>query len=121
MLRQILSLEQETDDPQILRSSDAMNLIQFSLQPAGVCDNLQAENASLKSSFSKTVLETMKLLLQGSMIRKQSSHGESHTETNSEISDIQRLMGYIDELYGSGKVLVGGFFPLLIAQKGPMV
>ena len=121
MLRQMLSLDIGTDGPPNCPSGDTMNLIHFDLVGAGICNNLHAENASLNTNFSRTLLETMKLLLQGSLIRRQSQNVENDIDQGYEVSDVQKLISGIDEVYDSGKLLVGGLFPLLIAQRSPMI
>ena len=122
MLRQVLSSNSEADVPQLYNSGDVMTITNFNLLPGGVSRESLSQDASLNERFSETVLESMKLLLNASLIRKKSQApqdpraGEGGADYREQI-EIQRLMDIIDEARRSDKIKMGGVFPQLIAQK----
>ena len=76
----------------------------------------------LNIRFSEIVLESMKLLLNASLVRKKSeassdvSGGASRTGED-QFVETQRLLDFIGKTQESKSVLMGGVFPQLIAQK----
>ena len=84
--------------------------------PGGICKNSALEDTALNASFSDTLLETMKLLLKGASLRGQSIDQQEIGDRDDN-SEIQKLMDNINDIRVGGKVIMGGFFPLLIAQR----
>ena len=99
-----------------------MTIINFNLLPGGVSRESLSQDASLNERFSDIVLESVKLLLKASLVRKNSQApqdpraGEGGTGQSEQIK-IQMLMDTIDEARNSNGIKMGGVFPQLIAQK----
>ena len=93
-----------------------MNIVNFGLIPGGASKALSSIETALITSFSVTILETMHLLLKGALIRKQSEGLTGYVHQN-KMAELQRLMGHVDTIRGSEQAIIGGLFPLLIAQK----
>ena len=118
MLRQILSPNSGADVSQFYNSSDVMTVTNFNLFPGGVSRESLSQDASLNERFSETVLESMKLLLNASLVRKKSQARAGEVGADqSEQTETQRLMDIIDEARKSDGIKMGGVFPQLIAQK----
>ena len=99
-----------------------MTIINFNLLPGGISNSSPFQDASLSERFSEIVLESMKLLLAASLIRKKSQAPEEPRDTEggtdqSDLTEIQRLMDFIDKARMSDKIKMGGVFPQMIAQK----
>lgn len=99
-----------------------MTILNFNLLPGGISRETQSEDTSLNDRFSEIVLESIKLLLNASLIRKQSQTPEEPRlgdvgTGNNNLTDTQRLMDFIDEVRMSDRLKMGGFFPQIIAQK----
>lgn len=124
MLRQLLSPRQ--DISQASAREYVMAIINFNLLPGGISRELRSEDTCLNTRFSDILLESMKLLLTASMIRKKSQAakerqlGEGGSD-QSELADTQRLMDLIDEIRKSDGTKMGGIFPQLIAQKSTLL
>lgn len=122
MLRQLLSLNPEANISRAYLSEDLMTILNFGLLPGGFSRDSRSEDPVLNKRFSEIVLESVKLLLHACLLRKQSqaigepSSGDSGTG-QSELTEIQRLMDFIDEARKSDGIKMGGVFPHLIAQK----
>lgn len=97
-----------------------MTLTNFNLLPGGICRGLASDQCSVNESFSETMLESLKLVLHGSLIRKKCQTkmvvGDDGQGQN-ELIARQRLMDYLDEVRESGTVIIGGYFPQVVAQK----
>ena len=122
MLRQLLSLNPEANVSRAYPSEDLMTILNFGLLPGGFSRDSRSEESDLNQRFSDIVLESVKLLLHASLLRKQSQAiGEPSSEDSgtgqSELTEIERLMNFIDEARKSNGVKMGGVFPQLIAQK----
>lgn len=122
MLREILSSNSGADVSQIYNSGDVMTIINFNLLAGGVSRESLSQDASLNERFSEIVLESVKLLLKASLVRKKSHapqdpQAEEAGTGHGEQTKIQRLMDTIDEARKSDGIKMGGFFPQLIAQK----
>ena len=115
MLRQLLTLSQTPSLQHGLPSKDPMTILNFNLVPGGISrsSSPSPEDAKWNEAFSKTLLEALKLLLDGSLIRKK----DVPTTQESEVVEIKRLMGVVDEAHASGKIEMGGVFPQVVARK----
>lgn len=112
MLRALLNLDTKKDFAQLSPSEDAMSIVNFSLVPGGLSRVSQSNDDAVNEKFSEIVLETVQLLLKSSLLRTASQeHGDGSTDS------LQRLMDLIDENRESGRIKMGGRFPLLIAQR----
>ena len=99
-----------------------MTIINFNLLPGGTSRESRSEDASLNERFSHIMLESVELFLKGSLIRKKSHAseelrvGEGGTG-QSELTEIERLMDFMEEARKSDRIKMGGLFPQVIAQK----
>ncbi len=71
MLRQLLSLNLEADTS-AYPSREALTITNFNLLSGGISRESQSQDRTLNQRFSATVLESMKLVLDSSLIRKMS-------------------------------------------------
>lgn len=120
MLRQFLS---DSIGAEVVREGlggDGMMIKSFNLLCGGVARAPASQEPSVDERFSEILLESMKLLLDASLKRKQ-QHEERAPEIKysdgDQLTTIHRLIEYLDELRKSGKVKMGGYFPQVIAQK----
>lgn len=121
MLRQLLSFGPEADispDP----PREELEITNFNLLPGGISRASQSQNNALDQRFSETVLESMKLALNSSLIRKMSqvpeeSRGRKSSMHHNGLTETQKLMDFIDNTRESGEIMMGGHFPQIIAQK----
>ncbi|KAF4609847.1 hypothetical protein G7Y89_g15776 [Cudoniella acicularis] len=120
MLRQLLPLNSGSNVFQ--PGGDLLTILNFNLLPGGISREGRSEEIVLNNQFSDIVLETVKLLLNPSLVHKKSqangdSFGGEAGTGHSQLTEIQKLMDFIDEAWKSGNVKMGGVFPQLIAQK----
>lgn len=121
MLRQLLSLNPEGDtSPSLTR--EVMTITNFNLLPGGISREPRSQNTTLNQRFSETVLESMKLVLNSTVIRKMSQTPEESRFRESEmdhsgLTEIQKLIDFVENTRESGRIMMGGYFPQIIAQK----
>ena len=99
-----------------------MTIINFNLLPGGISRDPTSEGTALDQRFSDTVLESMKLVLESIITRKvpqtPRASGELGIGTkHNALTTIQKLIDFVDSTRESGKLMMGGHFPQLIAQK----
>ena len=104
-----------------------MILHSFSLVPGGFTRETQPQDLKVNEAFSDTILESMQRLLASSVTRKQEAEQVREAEGSpdessdkdyaSEAVCIQKLVDFMDRTRKTEDIRVGGFFPLLIAQK----
>ncbi|KAI1149833.1 hypothetical protein F4825DRAFT_429006 [Nemania diffusa] len=119
MLRELLSHDSR---PNVAHeSNDLVRIIHFNLLPGGLNRSDGSETSALNDRFSDIVLETVKLLLNASLVRAKSQDGHAtkkiQPDNQSRLEEIRALMDYIDEVRQSGEVKMGGVFPQVIARK----
>ena len=125
MLQHLLSTNQAPGVSGPPLGEDAVTIHHFNLLPGGIARVPRLEETSLNEHFSDIVLESMKLLLKGSLIREMHQlglaqvHSEEYNTSESRLKTLQSLMGFIDEIRKSGMIMMGGVFPQIIAQKHP--
>ncbi|KAL9108368.1 MAG: hypothetical protein Q9227_006828 [Pyrenula ochraceoflavens] len=115
MLSRLLSLNTSTGNFDFRTGRNAMTIINFSLVPGGLSRGSrsdQIDDAVVNESFSEVVLESVKLLLKSSMVSQ-----ESRNVNASNLARTMKLIKFIDENQKTGRVKMGGLFPLLIARK----
>ncbi|XXG93752.1 hypothetical protein Hte_000001 [Hypoxylon texense] len=119
MLRELLS--QNAKPGGTTTSNDLLRILHFNLLPGGLSRSEGSETSTLNDRFSEIVLESVKLLLNASLVRAKSQDGHSTKEIQPEnqidLEELQVLMDYIDEVRKSGEVKMGGVFPQVIARK----
>lgn len=99
-----------------------MTTINFNLLPGGISRDPRSESTALDQRFSDTVLESMKLVLESIIARKVPqtlgvSENQAVGTKHDVLMTIQKLINFVDKTRESGKLMMGGHFPQLIAQK----
>jgi len=120
MLRTILSLDSKPSDFQ--PGGDLLTILNFNLLPGGLSRETKSDEIALNNRFSDIVLESVELLLNASLVRKKSEMiadplGEKTSMKEGQLMEIEKLVGFVNDARGSGKIRMGGVFPQLIAQK----
>ena len=124
MLQQFLPPISGSEKDQSQSSGAVMTIINFNLLPGGISKDFQRRKTNLNRRFSDTVLESIKLLLNAALIRKESlletkAGSEKNEIGKSERTKLQTLMDSVDEIRKSDGIMMGGFFPQLVARKSP--
>ena len=99
-----------------------MTIINFNLLPGGISRDPTSEGTALDQRFSDTVLESMKLVLESIITRKMpqtlgASEDRGIGTKHDALTSIQKLIDFVDSTRESGKLMMGGHFPQVIAQK----
>ena len=117
MLQKLLSLGSAAED----QSKDTMTILNFNLLPGGISREPGRRDDSTNERFSDIVLESVKLFLGASQIRKSEALGMPTAGGDGtgqhELAETQRLLSFVGEACKSKKIMMGGIFPQLIAQK----
>ncbi|KAL8900038.1 MAG: hypothetical protein Q9207_005886 [Kuettlingeria erythrocarpa] len=121
MLRQLLSFNLEADIS-AYPPREVLTITNFNLLPGGISRESQSQDRTLNQRFSATVLESMKLALDSSLIRKLSevpdeSRGRENGTHRDRLTETQKLIDFIDNTRESGEIMMGGHFPQVIARK----
>ena len=105
-----------------------MNVNNFHLLPAGFSNPAQSHDSILNEGFSNNLLDGLKLILSGFVMRLKAAQSneagepqlaESVAGSNhgDELTHLQRLIDYIENNSKTRQVKMGGVFPLVVAQK----
>jgi hypothetical protein len=121
MLRKIPQLNAEPRGIGRDESKSAVSVLHFTLLPGGISRALKTDEEHLNRLFSETVLESVKLLLAASlnMNRPEDMDGDSGEMAGctDNSKQIERIISRVEDMRNSTDSIIGGFFPLLIAQK----
>ena len=122
MLRQLLSHSLTSTNDEIDDGNGFLLVKHFNLLPAGFSRVPSMRNLPVDDQFSDIVLESMKLLLEASLVRNRQATGGKESDCQGgmgqgQLKETERLIGFIDEVRQSGTIKMGGTFPQIIAQK----
>ena len=122
MLQQFVPSVSGSEKGQAQSGMTVMTIINFNLLPGGVSRNSQPRETILNRRFSDIILESMKLLLNASLIRKkplqdEKAGSETGDAVKSQWTKLQTLMDFVEKTRKSDEIMMGGFFPQLIARK----
>lgn len=119
MVQQYLSFSTLIRSPSSkLSNRDSLSLIHFGLTPGGASRANTTEDTDLNNHLSKIILETMKLLLEGSLLKEKQAVNEADVaHLHRDVPAINRSVEYVNDALATGAPLVSGHFPLLVARK----
>lgn len=113
MLQELLQHGARDDIDVSTSCQESVSILHFNLLPGGICRDPELVGDELNRRFSRTILESVKLLLAPALDEPVSKQ----LKTEEEKLKISRLMTAIASSITVDEVTAGGIFPHVVAQK----